>query len=172
MLPLSFGRHRRIVIIGAALACAIAGSAAQGQIVRQTAPFQETPEFKPRSEPSLAPVRIAPSPKTAAGRVAFASKLSAAFLANGGYSLKVAALETPSGGDEAKRFPKLLIAGAFDEGFVFRMITAWPFIAPAQQSGFRSVDITSLLDHRHYVYDLSAKAPPRCDLTGRVCTSR
>ena len=156
----------------AIVALALAATAAQGQIVRQTAPFQEKPDFKPRSEPSVAPVRIAPSPKTTAGRAAFASKLSAAFLGNGGYSLKVEALETPPRGEDTKRFPKLLIAGAFDEGFVFRMITAWPFIAPAQQSGFRSVDIASLLDHRHYIYDLSARTPPHCDLTGRVCAGR
>jgi hypothetical protein len=172
MLSFSFGRYRRVVIAGVALACAMTGGAALAQIVRQTAPLQETPDFKPRSEPGLAPVRIAAAPKTAAGRIAFASRLSAAFLGNGGYSLKVAALETPSRNDETKRFPKLLIAGSFDEGFVFRMITAWPFIAPAQQSGFRSIDITSLLDHRHYIYDLSGKTPPHCDLTGRVCAGR
>jgi hypothetical protein len=48
------------------------------------------------------------------------------------------------------------------------MMSTWPFLEPAMKSGFRSVDILSMLGQRHYVYDLSA-GTPRCDTAGRIC---
>ena len=131
---------------------------------RLDVPLAQPPKAKP--EPAVAPQSVSAQPKTAAGRVKFATQLAAAFRA-GGYSLEISSQET--GADEPKRFPKLTIAGVFDEPFVFKMISAWKFREPALKSGFRSIDIVSRLGQRRYVYDMSTGTVPKCDTQERVC---
>jgi hypothetical protein len=163
MIPI----HRPVLL---ALAMAFAATAAplHAQMMeRQTAPLQTPSELKAKPQPRPAPVApIAPSARTASGRAAFAAHLAASFKA-GGYALRVVAEE--HGASDARQFPKLSIAGAFDEPFVYRMISTWRFLDPAMTSGFRSVDIVSLLDHRHYFYNLLSGQRPRCDTSGQVC---
>jgi len=161
-------RRGKALLWLAAAAVAIGGGPASAQMLqRQIAPLQSDRDLAPKPAPPIAPKTVSPSPKTASGRSAFAMRLSASLL-GGGYSLRVLSQEAATGGDDPKRFPKLLIAGALDESFVFKVITTWPFLEPAMKSGFRSVDILSMLDQRHYIYDLTA-GPPRCDTAGRVC---
>lgn len=150
------------------LAVGLLATARAQMFERQTAPLQSPSELKakPRPNEPAAPATIAPAARTAAGRSAFAARVAAAFK-SGGYALRVVAEERGSG--DARQFPKLAIAGAFDEPFVFKLISTWPFLAPAMKSGFRSVDIVSLLDRRHYLYDFSSGALPRCDTGNRVC---
>jgi hypothetical protein len=162
--------RRRVGLIWlAAIALAIGSGSASAQLIlpNKTVPLQSERELAPKPAPPIAPKAMSASPKTASGRSAFAMRLSASLL-GGGYSLRVLSQETATGGEDAQRFPKLLIAGAFDEAFVFKMITTWMFLEPAMKSGFRSIDILSILGQRHFIYDLSAGAPS-CDVSGRVC---
>jgi len=166
-LLLLHGR-KTILLWLAAVVLAISSGAASAQLLqRQIAPLQSERDLAPKPAPPIAPRAIAPAQKTAAGRATFATRLSASFLADG-YSLRVLSQESVAAGEDPRRFPKLSIAGAFDEPFVFKMMTTWPFLEPAMKSGFRSIDILSMLGQRHYIYDLSAGLP-RCDISGRVC---
>ena len=152
---------RRLKLFAIALACCFAGAAlAQRAVI----PFPDPPKAKP--EPEVAPRALQPAAKTPAGRTKFATQLAASFR-TAGYSLEVAAQE--AGSEEARHYPKLTIAGVFDEPFVFKMISAWRFREPALQSGFRSVDIVSRLGQRHYVYDMSSGIVPKCDTQQRIC---
>jgi hypothetical protein len=169
---LNMSPNRPLLVLGrsalAAVVLAIGGGPATAQLLkRQIVPLQSEQELTPKPAPAIVPKAVLPAPKTAPGRAAFATRLSASFLA-GGYSLRVLSQETATGGEQPQRFPKLLIAGAFDEAFVFKMVSTWRFLEPAMKSGFRSADILSMLGQRHYIYDLSA-GPPRCDIAGRVC---
>jgi hypothetical protein len=159
---------RPILSVVLAAVFAVTATPSRGQMMeRQTAPLQTPSELKAKPQPRPAPVApIRPSARTAAGRAAFAAHLAASFKA-GGYALRVVAEDHGAG--EARQFPKLSIAGAFDESFVYRLISTWRFLDPAMKSGFRSVDIVSLLDHRHYFYDLSSGHRPHCDTSGQVC---
>jgi hypothetical protein len=164
MIPIR--RSVLLAVLAAAFAASATPSRAQ-MMERQTAPLQTPSELKAKPQPRLAPVApITPSPRTASGRAAFATHLAASFKA-GGYALRVIAEEHGTG--DARQFPKLSIAGAFDEPFVYRLISTWRFLDPAMKSGFRSADIISLLDRRHYFYDLSSSKRPRCDASGQVC---
>jgi hypothetical protein len=121
----------------------------------------------PKAEPAphAAPHPLRPAPKTPSGRAAFARQFAASLLASG-YSVRVSAQETGAG--ETKLFPKLTIAGAFDDPFVYKMLSGWRFLEPAMKSGFRSVELLSTLSQRHYLYDMS-RTLPNCDTAGRVC---
>ncbi|MDI3469739.1 MAG: hypothetical protein OJF62_001802 [Pseudolabrys sp.] len=164
MIPI----HRPVLFATLAAALAVIAAPSHAQMMeRQTAPLQTPSELKTKPQPRPVPVApIAPSLRTASGRAAFAAHLAASFK-TGGYALRVVAEEHGAG--DARQFPKLSIAGAFDEPFVYRLISTWRFLEPALKSGFRSVDIVSLLDHRHYFYDLSSGRLPRCDASGQVC---
>lgn len=152
----------RFALAFALLACCVEQAAAQ----RVTIPFPEQTKPAPPLPPPEAVSRgVAPGARTPAGRTKFAEQLAASFN-SAGFSVRVSAQES---GADARGFPKLLIAGLFDDAFLYRMKTTGRFLDPAMKTGFRSVEINAQISRARIVYDLAGGSVPRCDTQGRIC---
>lgn len=102
-------------------------------------------------------------------RLNFVAALQRAFLKNG-MDFEVGLLETrASVHDTRGLYPRLTIFGFINAPIVYQLSTEGGVLKNAQALGFHGVEYSSKGSAGRWLYDISGKTIPRCDINQRLC---